>query len=191
MIWGGTSVIIIIEIKCTINAVNLNHPETISPHPGLWKICLPWNWSLGTAALGDRKKETMETRWGKWTLYATLQHIKTKDARQDSECLIAKWSESHSVMSDSLRPHGLYSPWSFPGQNTGVGSLSLLQGSSQPRDWTQVFCIAGGFFTSQATREVQWRGRKHISKCWSRIGGMKPLTLLGTVRETAKGFIIL
>ena len=31
-------------------------------------------------------------------------------------------------MSDSLWPHGLYSPWSSPGQNTGVGSLSLLQG---------------------------------------------------------------
>ena len=37
-------------------------------------------------------------------------------------------SESHSVVSNSLRPHGLYSPWNFPGQNTGVGSLSLLQG---------------------------------------------------------------
>ena len=33
--------------------------------------------------------------------------------------------ESHSVVSDSLRPHGLYSPWNSPGQNTGVGSLSL------------------------------------------------------------------
>ena len=31
-------------------------------------------------------------------------------------------------MSDSLWPHGLYSPWNFPGQNTGVGSCSLLQG---------------------------------------------------------------
>ena len=31
-------------------------------------------------------------------------------------------------MPDSLRPHGLYSPWNSPGQNTGVGSLSLLQG---------------------------------------------------------------
>ena len=37
-------------------------------------------------------------------------------------------SKSHSVMSDSLRPHGPYSPWNSPGQNTGVGSLSLLQG---------------------------------------------------------------
>ena len=25
-------------------------------------------------------------------------------------------------------PHGLYSPWNSLGQNTGVGSLSLLQG---------------------------------------------------------------
>ena len=31
-------------------------------------------------------------------------------------------------MSDSLRHHGLYSPGDSPGQNTGVGSLSLLQG---------------------------------------------------------------
>ena len=37
-------------------------------------------------------------------------------------------SESHSVMSDSLRPHGLYSPWNCPGPNTGMGRLSLLQG---------------------------------------------------------------
>ena len=29
---------------------------------------------------------------------------------------------------DSLGPHGLYSLWHSPGQHTGVGSLSLLQG---------------------------------------------------------------
>ena len=42
-----------------------------------------------------------------------------------------KWSgsESSSVMSDSLQPHGLYSPcMTNPAQNTGVGSLSLLEG---------------------------------------------------------------
>ena len=37
-------------------------------------------------------------------------------------------SESRSVVSDSLQPHGLYSPWNSPGHNTGMGSLSLLQG---------------------------------------------------------------
>ena len=31
-------------------------------------------------------------------------------------------------MSNYLRSHGLYSPWNSPGQNTGVASLSLLQG---------------------------------------------------------------
>ena len=31
-------------------------------------------------------------------------------------------------MSSSLRPHGLYSPWNFSGQNTGMGCLSLVQG---------------------------------------------------------------
>ena len=36
-------------------------------------------------------------------------------------------SESRAVMSDSLQPHGLYSPWNSLGQNTGVGGLSLLQ----------------------------------------------------------------
>ena len=31
-------------------------------------------------------------------------------------------------MSNSLRSHGLYSSWNSPGQNTGVGSPSFLQG---------------------------------------------------------------
>ena len=37
-------------------------------------------------------------------------------------------SESHSVLSDSLWPQGLCSPWDFPDQNPGAGSLSFLQG---------------------------------------------------------------
>ena len=37
-------------------------------------------------------------------------------------------SESHSVVSKSLRLHGLSNPWNSPGQNTGMGRVSLLQG---------------------------------------------------------------
>ena len=37
-------------------------------------------------------------------------------------------SENRSVVLDRLQPHGLYNPWNAPGQNTRVGSLSLLQG---------------------------------------------------------------
>ena len=32
------------------------------------------------------------------------------------------------LWSNTLRPHGLYSLWNSPGQNSGVGNLSLLQG---------------------------------------------------------------
>ena len=50
---------------------------------------------------------------------------------------LSEVSESCSVMSD------LYSPWDSPGQNTGVGTCSLLQGSSQLRDQTKISRIAG------------------------------------------------
>ena len=62
-----------------------------------------------------------------------------------------------SVMSKSLWPYGptrLLCPWDSPGKNTGVGCHALLQGSSWPRDQTHVSRIAGGFFTSWATRKA-------------------------------------
>ena len=45
---------------------------------------------------------------------------------------ISKWSERRSVMSDSLRPHELYSPWNSLGQNTGVGSQPFLSPGDLP-----------------------------------------------------------
>jgi len=61
-------------------------------------------------------------------------------------CMKVK-SESHSVVSDSLQPHGLYTVH-------GILQARILEwvafpfsrGSSQPRDQTQVSRIAGGFF---------------------------------------------
>ena len=44
-------------------------------------------------------------------------------------------SGSQSIVSNSLWPHGLNSPWNSPGQNTGVGSLSLLQGIVPTQGW--------------------------------------------------------
>ena len=43
-------------------------------------------------------------------------------------CQLSFKSESRSVVSYSLWPNGLQSPWNSASQNTGVGSLSLLQG---------------------------------------------------------------
>ena len=67
---------------------------------------------------------------------------------------------SCSVMSNSLGPHGphgLYSPWNSPDQNSGVGSCSLLQGIFPTQGLSH---ITDGFFTSWATREAKeyWRG---------------------------------
>ena len=64
-----------------------------------------------------------------------------------------KWSESRPVVSESE------TPWTI--QVLGILQARILEwaaflfsrGSSQPRDWTQVSPIAGGFFTSWATRE--------------------------------------
>ena len=73
-------------------------------------------------------------------------------------------SESHLVVSSFVQPHGLYSPLNSPGQNTEWVDFSVSRGSSQPRDRTQVSCIAGEFFTSWATREAQRKGNKVTRK---------------------------
>ena len=54
------------------------------------------------------------------------------------------WISLLSRDSQASSPTPLYSPWTSPGQNTGVDSLSLLQGIFP----TQVARIVGGFFTS-------------------------------------------
>ena len=69
-------------------------------------------------------------------------------------------SESCSVLSDSLQPHGLYSPWNSPGQNTGVGNFSLLQGIFPTQGSNPGLLHCRWFFTSWATKEAQeyWSG---------------------------------
>ena len=62
--------------------------------------------------------------------------------------MLALESESRSVVSSSLQPHGLYSAWNSPGQDTGVGSLSLLQGIFSTQGLNPGLRIAGGFFMS-------------------------------------------
>ena len=62
-------------------------------------------------------------------------------------------SKSHSVVSDSLRPHRLYSPWNSPGQKSGVGSLSLLQGIFPTQGSNPGLPHCRRFFTSWARRE--------------------------------------
>ena len=47
-----------------------------------------------------------------------------------SVCVCMKWNEVKVTQTYATLwgPHGLYSPWNAPGQNTGMGSCFLLQG---------------------------------------------------------------
>ena len=83
-------------------------------------------------------------------LRAVCETVRIWLAREFVYIIFESESESRLVLSNSLWPYGLYSPWDSPGQNTGVSSHSLTRGSSQPRDLTQVSCIAGGLFTTWA-----------------------------------------
>ena len=63
------------------------------------------------------------------------------------------------------------SPWNSPGQNTGVGSLSLLQG---------IFPTQGSkFFTSQATGEPKNTG----------VGSLSPLQQILPTQELNQGLL--
>ena len=64
----------------------------------------------------------------KCVLICTDRWKDMKTHKKNWKVLVMKWKVSRSVVSDSLRPHGIYSPWNSPGQNTGVSSLFLLQG---------------------------------------------------------------
>ena len=71
-------------------------------------------------------------------------------------------SESCSVMSDSFQPHGLHSPWNSLGQNTGVGSFSLLQGIFPTQG-----LIPGLLHCNQILYRLSHQGSPlHISRDW-------------------------
>ena len=74
-----------------------------------------------------------------------------KDGRGTAASL---WGRIPTLWPHGLKPFRLLCPCKSSSKNTGVGCHALLQGSSQPRDWTQVSRIAGRFFPIWATREA-------------------------------------
>ena len=60
-----------------------------------------------------------------------------------------RWSERRSVVDYAV-------PGILQARILEWVAFPFSGGSSQPKDLTQVSCIAGGFFTSWATREVPW-----------------------------------
>ena len=75
-----------------------------------------------------------------------------------------KWKWSHSVVSDSSRPHGLQPtrllrPWDFPGKSTGVGCHCLLL----------VCWVKGKEIESWSAVAMGW-GRRRVNVEWQLTG---------------------
>ena len=68
--------------------------------------CKGWKLQKGTQSLGQPNY-----------LAVTIEYRNCRLIRTWSKVKVALWN-----------PNGLYSPWNSPGQNAGLGSLSLLQG---------------------------------------------------------------
>ena len=118
------------------------HAKSLWSYPTL---CNPMDCSLP----GSSVHGTLQARILGWVCHALLQFIFLTQGLNPHLLHLLHWwvlyqwvlyqlvgslappgkvkSKSHSVVSDPLWPHGLYSPWNSPGQNTGVGSPSLLQ----------------------------------------------------------------
>ena len=77
-----------------------------------------------------------------------------------SSFVLKSESESPSVVSDSLRPHGLYSPRNYSGQNTRAASPSFLQGIFPTQGLNPGFLHCRQILYQLATREAQeyWIG---------------------------------
>ena len=84
---------------------------------GVWMDRV-WDWLIRAQKLWWSQTAKAQDNWKTQGLHVAPQHNPTTKGK----------SESHSVVYNSLRPHGLYSPWNSLGQSTRVGSLSLLQG---------------------------------------------------------------
>ena len=134
--------------------------------PFIWQVSPPPPWGTRTVWLEDEIRCCV---WPEGAALATRKAFRMavlgggRDRVPSPGCNInsllnwlISWkseSESHSVMSNSLQPHG---------QPHGILQARILEwvafpfsrGSSQLRDWTQVSCIAGEFFTSWATKEA-------------------------------------
>ena len=74
------------------------------------------------------KLKTAFLECSKWSRESTVwfSHIWEFSDTRIPSVSCPQYKVKVKVMSDSLRPHRPYSPWNSPGQNTGLGNLSLL-----------------------------------------------------------------
>ena len=110
-------------------------------------ICL-FSWKGIGSELGARRRDFRELSWVRGPAVLKEAQLQVwRPADRPGRTSQAGWAVERGQMTQPQYCSG--QPFPSPG------------GSFQPRDWTQVSRIAGGFFTSCATREAQeyWSGQ--------------------------------
>ena len=107
-------------------------------HPTISSSVVPFSCLQSFLASGSFLESALCIRWPKYWRFMCIN----LDVWGKVLLFSCGWKETHSVVSRSLQPHGLYSPCNSPGQNTGVGSLSRLQGLflTQESNWGFLHC---------------------------------------------------
>ena len=87
-----------------------------------------------------------------------------------------KWKWSRSVVSDSVRPHGLqptrlFRPWDFPGKSTGVGCHCLCDGKKSQREESFTSCF---IFYVWLTEQAKYF-KKNLCICTLRLLTLKKI----------------
>ena len=77
-------------------------------------------------AVKNSREKHLQGHYNHWSCFLKVNHGLCVRVLRQPKCIPHWWSESCSVLSDSLWPHGLYSSWNSPGQSTGMGSVQLL-----------------------------------------------------------------
>ena len=115
--------------------------------------------SLGLQRVGhDWVTEQQDTFMRKWITLLNTSKKKNKHAVQHRKSPLCYAVLSCSVMSNSLWPMAPQAPLSmgvFQARILEWAAMPSSRGCSQPRDRTHISRIAGRFFTSWATREIQ------------------------------------
>ena len=124
----------------------------------------------GECVISQRRTPEISLRWRrttsfqkKWKIFqgeCPSWFLKNKQNLYRQSSVLYCAMLSHSVVSNSSQPHGLY-PTRLSVHGISQArilewvSISFSSGFSWLGNWTEVSCIAGGFFTIWATREAQ------------------------------------
>ena len=128
----------------------------------------PFNWNLKTGQKANLEEEMKSKYWVQfWTFWILSTYgcvciqVKVLLLQRKLLWLVVGYVHVCSVVSDSLRPHGLQ-----PARLHGIFQAVILEwvvmpssrGSSRPRDWSHISCIGRQILYNWATWEAQLQG---------------------------------